>query len=316
MYSSTATTTTNYPHPLPPETTPELPSKLTQQSLLDLLNTTKCSTSLQCLKQVHCVILRTGYLEDHYVSGTLVKSYANPRLKNLDLALKVFEYVPKPNTFVFNVVIKCCLDNNEPCKAMESYCKMVVAGTNSRPNKFTYPTLLKACRGVREGVQVHGHVVKRGLGGDGHIRSAGIQMYAGFGCMEEARRMFDEEGGEWDVVCYSHPEMDEINWMLKTMIERIEMEGYLPNTSQAVLDIGEEEKESALQHHSEKLAIAFGLIKTNPGTTVRVVKNLRMCVDCHSAIKLISRVYDREIIVRDRAHYHHFRNGACSCKDF
>ncbi|CAI0551762.1 unnamed protein product [Linum tenue] len=78
----------------------------------------------------------------------------------------------------------------------------------------------------------------------------------------------------------------------------------------------EEEKETALQYHSEKLAIAFGFISTKPGETIRVVKNLRVCDDCHSAIKLISRVYGREIALRDRVRYHHFRDGTCSCKDF
>lgn len=114
----------------------------------------------------------------------------------------------------------------------------------------------------------------------------------------------------------SHPEMKSVYIMLKSMMERLEMEGYMPNTSQVLFDIEEEEKETALRHHSEKLAIAFGLINTNPGSTIRIVKNLRMCEDCHSAVKLISQVYSRKIIVRDRARYHHFSNGECSCKNF
>ncbi|KAL5850872.1 hypothetical protein ACOSQ4_008885 [Xanthoceras sorbifolium] len=94
------------------------------------------------------------------------------------------------------------------------------------------------------------------------------------------------------------------------------MEGYSPNSSQVLFDIEEEEKETTLRYHSEKLAIAFGFISTNPGTTIRIVKNLRVCEDCHSATKLISQVYDRDIIVRDRVRFHHFRNGKCSCNDF
>lgn len=85
---------------------------------------------------------------------------------------------------------------------------------------------------------------------------------------------------------------------------------------QVSFDIDEEEKETALSLHSEKIAIAFGLLRTEPGTTLRVVKNLRVCEDCHSAFKLISQIYSRDIIMRDRVRYHHFRNGVCSCKDF
>ncbi|RYQ83378.1 hypothetical protein Ahy_B10g102039 isoform C [Arachis hypogaea] len=46
------------------------------------------------------------------------------------------------------------------------------------------------------------------------------------------------------------------------------------------------------------------------------MKNLRVCADCHMAIKLISKVYDREIVIRDRSRFHHFRGGSCSCKDY
>lgn len=114
----------------------------------------------------------------------------------------------------------------------------------------------------------------------------------------------------------SHPQTKEIYLMLEKMIERLRLEGFVPNTSQVLLDIDERGKETALAHHSEKLAIAFGLLNTSPGTTIRIVKNLRTCEDCHSAGRLISRVYNREIIVRDRVRFHHFKNGKCSCKDF
>ncbi|XP_059652280.1 pentatricopeptide repeat-containing protein At5g48910-like [Cornus florida] len=664
------TTTTPLPYHLTPkdhliENSPT--SKLSQKIILNLLNT-KCSTSLQHLKQAHDLILRTGHFQDHFIAGSLVKCYANPHFGTLDCSIKVFDQVLKPNVFVCNSVIKGCLENNEPCKAISFYYEMVVV--NSRPNKYTYPTLFKACtaaRAVEEAVQIHAHVVKHGLGGDGHIKSAGIQMYASFGRLTEALSMLNDEGEESDVVCWnamidgymkcgdveaakelfdgmlkrnvgtwnvmitgfarcgmleearkvfdkmpekddiswsaivdgynkggyfkealeifhemqrekvrprkyvlssllaacanvgaldqgrwihtymernfipidavlgtslvdmyakcgrldlawrvfekmkqkevfswnamigglamhgcaedalelflkmqgekikpnditfvgilnacahaglvdkglkylnsmeqvygveptvehygcvvdllgragllteaeelissmpmqpnpavwgallgacrkhgnvvlgekvgkillklepqnsgryallsniyakarrwddvaslrksmkergikttaggsmieldgtihefkigdgSHPQAKEIYLMLKRVIEKLQMEGYSPNTSQVLFGIDEEEKETALGHHSEKLAIAFGLLNTMPGTTIRIVKNLRVCEDCHSATKLISRVYNREIIVRDRIRYHHFKDGTCSCKDF
>ncbi|RVX17524.1 Pentatricopeptide repeat-containing protein [Vitis vinifera] len=82
-------------------------------------------------------------------------------------------------------------------------------------------------------------------------------------------------------------------------------------TDLVVHSIDEEEKEDALSIHSEKLAIAFGLISTSEGTTIRVVKNLRICNDCHDAAKIISGIVKREIIVRDRSRFHHFKDGVC-----
>lgn len=85
----------------------------------------------------------------------------------------------------------------------------------------------------------------------------------------------------------SHPQMQEIYLMLESIIERLKLEGYLPKTSQVLFDIDEEEKETELRYDSEKLAIAFGLLCIEPGTTIRIVKNLRVCDDCHAATKLI-----------------------------
>ncbi|KAJ6924740.1 hypothetical protein NC652_017881 [Populus alba x Populus x berolinensis] len=92
--------------------------------------------------------------------------------------------------------------------------------------------------------------------------------------------------------------------------------GYIPTTTEVLLDIDDEDKEDTLNRHSEKLAIAFALLNTPPGTLIRIVKNLRVCDDCHSATKFISKIYNREIVVRDRNRFHHFKNGLCSCRDF
>lgn len=114
----------------------------------------------------------------------------------------------------------------------------------------------------------------------------------------------------------SHDRYKEIYEMVEEMGKEIKRAGYVPTTSQVLLDIDEEDKEDALHKHSEKLAIAFALLSTPPGTPIRIVKNLRVCEDCHSATKFISKVYSREIVVRDRNRFHHFKNGLCSCGDF
>ncbi|XP_057960895.1 pentatricopeptide repeat-containing protein At3g62890-like [Malania oleifera] len=114
----------------------------------------------------------------------------------------------------------------------------------------------------------------------------------------------------------THPQMKEIDKMLLEMAKRLKLEGYAPDTTEVSLEIDEEEKETTLFRHSEKLAIAFGLITTSPPTPIRIMKNLRICNDCHTAAKLISRAFDREIMVRDRHRFHHFKHGSCSCSDY
>ncbi|KAK9105291.1 hypothetical protein Scep_022135 [Stephania cephalantha] len=115
----------------------------------------------------------------------------------------------------------------------------------------------------------------------------------------------------------THVRKKEIYMMLDEMGERLKLAGYEPDTNEVLLDIDEEEmKHTSLAHHSEKLAVAFGFISTIPRTTIRVVKNLRVCNDCHSSMKLLSKIYSRDIIIRDSNRFHHFREGLCSCMDF
>ena len=115
---------------------------------------------------------------------------------------------------------------------------------------------------------------------------------------------------------HSHPQSEEIYSKLDEMIEDLKISRYLPNNLEVSLNIGEEEKENVLNRHSEKLAIAFGLISSEPGVTIRIVKNLRMCVDCYLVATLVSRIYNREVIVRQSTLFHHFKNGSCFCKDY
>ncbi|CAN6457797.1 unnamed protein product [Victoria cruziana] len=114
----------------------------------------------------------------------------------------------------------------------------------------------------------------------------------------------------------SHPQITKIQEMWEEIERLIKLEGYVPDRTQVLFDIDEEDKEEALSQHSEKLAIAFGLLNTSYDTVIRIVKNLRVCKDCHDVSKFISKVYKREIVVRDRTRFHRFKGGTCTCNDY
>ncbi|KAI3891726.1 hypothetical protein MKW92_000566 [Papaver armeniacum] len=157
--------------------------------------------------------------------------------------------------------------------------------------------------------------------------SAMITGYARSGDLDSARWLFNEMPERnvvvWNAIIAgytqnekSHPQSDKIYSKIRELGPRMQIAGYKPNTDLVLQSVEEEEKENALSTHSEKLAIAFGLINTSEGTTIRIVKNLRVCSDCHEAAKIISKVVKREIIVRDRSRFHIFREGSCSCNDY
>ncbi|XP_027341723.1 pentatricopeptide repeat-containing protein At1g11290, chloroplastic-like [Abrus precatorius] len=113
----------------------------------------------------------------------------------------------------------------------------------------------------------------------------------------------------------NHPQSKRIYAFLETLGDKIKAAGYVPDTN-SIHDVEEDVKEQLLSSHSERLAIAFGLLNTKPGTTIHIRKNLRVCGDCHDATKYISLATGREIIVRDLRRFHHFKNGSCSCGDY
>lgn len=115
----------------------------------------------------------------------------------------------------------------------------------------------------------------------------------------------------------SHLQTEKIYAMIEEMTQRVTLDvGHVPGTANVLFDIEEEEKEHSLFLHSEKLAVALGLISTPSGSPIRIVKNLRVCNDCHSFLKATSNVYNRDIVARDRSRFHHFKDGSCSCMDF
>ncbi|CAM6127307.1 unnamed protein product [Calypogeia fissa] len=113
-----------------------------------------------------------------------------------------------------------------------------------------------------------------------------------------------------------HPQIRRIRRELSKLRAQITSDGYVPDTRFVLQEVEEEEKIRRLWDHSEKLALAFGLLNTPPNTPLRILKNLRVCDDCHTAFKFIAKLCGRTVIVRDATRFHHFSNDGCSCGDY
>ncbi|XP_061353445.1 pentatricopeptide repeat-containing protein At1g08070, chloroplastic-like [Gastrolobium bilobum] len=126
----------------------------------------------------------------------------------------------------------------------------------------------------------------------------------------------DNKTYQFSVGDRSHPKSKEIYEMLMSLIKKLEMAGYVPDTDFVLQDVDDEIKRKMLYTHSEKLAIAFGLIAISKGDPIRISKNLRICGDCHTFSKMVSAIMRRSIVVRDANRFHHFSEGTCSCGDY
>ncbi|VVA19888.1 PREDICTED: pentatricopeptide [Prunus dulcis] len=206
-----------------------------------------------------------------------------------------------------------------------------------KPDSVIWEALLGACR-IHRNTELGQRVAER-LFQMGTKRSGTYvllsNMYASrgmWGKVREIREMMSdrgvtkEPGISWiqikNKVHYflmgekAHDEIKEINMAVNELYRRFRATGYVPDTNFVLHDVAEEQKEDDLLFHSEKLAVAYGILQTPNGAPIQILKNLRICGDCHSFMKFVSSVAQRKIILRDGNRFHHFQDGLCSCGDY
>lgn len=143
----------------------------------------------------------------------------------------------------------------------------------------------------------------------------GVRKEPGLSWTEVGNRVHEfASGGQ------RHPWLEAICVYLEELLRQLKKIGYAPTTSMVLYDVEEEHKEEHLYHHSEKLALAFSLMNTggtfSNGGVIKIMKNIRICIDCHNFMRIASRFVQKVIIVRDANRFHHFKEGACSCNNY
>ncbi|KAJ0962618.1 hypothetical protein J5N97_027740 [Dioscorea zingiberensis] len=180
-----------------------------------------------------------------------------------------------------------------------------------KPNATVWLALLSACR-VHLNIEVARRTAQTIFDLEPHNSAAFVllsNIYASAGrwndvsqirVMMRCRGIVKVPGYSWitlkesrhEFVCgdRTHPMAKEIYKKLEWLGGKLKEYGYVSDKRFALHDVDDEQKEAVLAYHSEKLAVAFGLLSTVEGSTIRVMKNLRVCGDCHSAIKMISKI--------------------------
>ncbi|KAJ8771732.1 hypothetical protein K2173_026909 [Erythroxylum novogranatense] len=205
-----------------------------------------------------------------------------------------------------------------------------------KPDASIWGTLLSACRGsddLKIAERAAQNIIQLGTENTGYYVLAS-NVYAALGKWEQAtiiRKLIQDRGLKKDPGCswielrnrlYTFGSRDKlfeqhekVNQLLGTLARLMTEKGYISELQYDLHDVEDDEKRDMLFGHSERIAIAFGLLNTEPGTPLTVMKNLRVCVDCHTWTKHISNIVRREILVRDANRFHLFRHGSCSCGD-
>ncbi|KAJ6435495.1 hypothetical protein OIU84_000646 [Salix udensis] len=260
--------------------------------LLQHLN--ECKDMSQ-LKQIHALSLRSTFPNQPTTLFLYSRILHFSSLHDLNYAYRVFDQIDNRNSFMWNILIRAC------------------AQSQSAHRK-----------------QAHAHLLKLGFQSDIYINNSLIHFYASCGSLESAKNVFDKMPQRslvsWNAMIDAFVLFGEFETALQFFVQfqqqffepdGLDSMGYKPDYSQApMVDDLNTSKRDTLRLHSERLAIALGLLNLKPGMPIRIFKNLRVCDDCHKVTGLISEIFNVEIIVRDRVRFHHFKDGSCSCMDY
>ncbi|KAK1439836.1 hypothetical protein QVD17_05658 [Tagetes erecta] len=236
---------------------------------------------------------------EHY--GCMVDLYG--RAGELEKAREFINQMPvKPNAVIWRTLLGACSIHGNVELAEFALKKLAELD----PNDSGDHVLLSNIYAVA-GKWKHAASVRKSMHNQQLVKSPGWSM------VEVDKTMYSFVAGD-----EQNEVVNEACTNLRKIMTRLKVEGgYAPEVVGSVLhDIEDEEKENAVVTHSEKLALAYAMSRLCDGKVIRIVKNLRVCKDCHTVMKLVSKIFRVEIVLRDRSRFHSFSDGCCSCRDY
>ncbi|XP_058194188.1 putative pentatricopeptide repeat-containing protein At5g13230, mitochondrial [Rhododendron vialii] len=223
------------------------------------------------------------------------------RLGHLDRAVKLIEEMPfEPSVVIWRALLMACIVHNNIDLGKIAALHVLELEPSDDATYVLLSNMYAAAQRWDNVASIRNNMKKKG-----------VRKEPGLSWIENQGTVHHFVVGD-----ASHPDIRLIRGMLEWLNMKTKMAGYVPNYEVLLQDVGDDEKARLLWAHSERLALAFGLIRTPFGSPIRIMKNLRICQDCHAAIKCISTVVQREIVIRDVNRFHHFRHGTCSCNDY
>ncbi|XAR63254.1 hypothetical protein NMG60_11023130 [Bertholletia excelsa] len=164
------------------------------------------------LLQTHAFILRNS-LESNVnlltkfittCSSVITVAAGYDPISKIHHARQVFDQIPQKNdSFLCNAMIKAHVCLRQFAESILLY-RHLRRDTDFAPDNYTFSSLAKSCGlslALREGQQIHNHVIKTGFGSNLFASTSLLDMYAKCGDMVFARNLFDEM-----------PERSQVSW--------------------------------------------------------------------------------------------------------
>ena len=151
-----------------------------------IISFTEMATSISEIHQAHAHLLKTGLFYNNTFASNKLISFAvtNPDPVTLSYAHSVFTHVTNPNSFSYNSLIRAYANSGTPQNALFLFHQMLEGPVF--PDKYSFTFVLKACAGfgaLQEGRQIHGQVLKMGIGFDVFVANTLIHVYGKSGVL-------------------------------------------------------------------------------------------------------------------------------------
>jgi pentatricopeptide repeat protein len=145
---------------------------------------------MEAIKWLHGCLIVSGHYQS--VMSKILRFYAVLQ-PDLVFTHKVYGQVEAPTTYLWNIMLRGLAQSNAPEDAIAFYKK--TRGKGMKPDNLTFPFVVKVCariNALKEGTQMHNHVLKYGLLSDIFVSNSLIHLYAACGDLCCARSVFDE----------------------------------------------------------------------------------------------------------------------------
>ncbi|XP_010062302.2 pentatricopeptide repeat-containing protein At3g14330 [Eucalyptus grandis] len=300
-----------------------------------LLNSYAVNGSMDETVKLFDAMTKSGIRPDAVTFVTLLSGCSHTGLT--DEGRKLFDQMEDFKISLTSEHYACLVDMLGRAGKIEEALK-VAENMPMKPSGSVWGSILNSCRlhgNVAIAEKIAGHLFELEPNNSGnYVILSNIYANAGmWDHVEVVRKLMEERGIKKEAGCswiqiknrihtfvagghVDFQNSSEYRNLWSDLMEAMEEVGYVPDTRAVLHNVNEDMKTLWVCGHSERLATTFALIHTGAGTPIRITKNLRVCVDCHSWMKFVSRVTSRVITLRDTNRFHHFKGGTCSCKDY
>nr|POF20544.1 pentatricopeptide repeat-containing protein, chloroplastic [Quercus suber] len=181
-----------------------LPDEITLSSVLSAC---ACLGHLDMGVKLHELANRTGHISYVLVANTLIDMYS--KCKCIDKALDVFHSIPEKNVISWTSIMLGLRINNRSFETLIFFRQMKLS---LKPNSVTLISVLSACARIGAlmcGKEIHAHALRTGVGLDGFLPNALLDMYVRCGRMRPAWNQFNthkQDVAAWNILLTGYAE--------------------------------------------------------------------------------------------------------------